>query len=277
MSPRTSLAGSSAYGVEQANLPTGVVGAVALHAAILAVAFFALAHTLDISDQSLAVVPVDLITIGDKNNVQAMVKTPPKELPKEEEVQPPVPEQTQVAPSPPQQEEAAPPPDEMAVEKVQPKPPPPVVPQQKPQPEKKNDVFDLAKMEAALNKTAPASAAPNARVGNRTIKGIGAQNAMTADLSSALFSQIKPCWSPDPGAPHAEQLSVQFEIFLNRDGTVAQDPQLLTNTGGNSYLRAAAEAARRAIFACQPYHLPADRYSQWQDIQFNFDPRTLAD
>jgi len=276
MSPRTSLAGSSAQGVEQANRPTGLVGAVALHAAILAATMFAWTHTLDIADQAPPVVPVDLVTIGEKTNIQSMVKQQPKEPPKEEEVQPPTPEQAQVTPSTPEQDDAAPPPDETSVEKVQPKPPP-ITPTEKPSPEKKKESFDIDKMMAFLDKRAPAAtSAPNAKVGPRNIKGIGQQSAMTMDLVDTLRNQIAQCWSPPVGAPHPEALIVQFELYLNQDGTVAQPPQLLSSNSADPFMRAAAEAARRAIYTCQPYRLPPDRYNQWQDIKLNFDPRQMV-
>lgn len=276
MLQRTSLARSTAKRFEQNSLPAGLIGAAALHALIVAAMFVTWSHTIEIDDQSPPVVPVDLVTIGEKTNVQAMVKQAPKEPPKEEEVQPPAPEQAQATPAAPQQEEAAPPPDETAAEKVKPMPPPPPVPEQKPQPEKKKDKFDIDNIMALLDKRAPAAqSAPNAKVGPKTFKGIGAQNAMTMDLVDALRNQIAQCWSPPVGAPHPEQLIVQFELYLNPDGSVSQPPQLMSGAG-DTFARAAAEAARRAIFQCQPYRLPADRYNQWRDIQMTFDPRRMV-
>jgi len=65
---------------------------------------------------------------------------------------------------------------------------------------------------------------------------------------------------------------VSYELFLNRDGSVAQPPQLTADSAaaaaGDPYMRAAAEAARRAIYTCAPYTLPADRYNQWHDVTF---------
>jgi hypothetical protein len=47
---------------------------------------------------------------------------------------------------------------------------------------------------------------------------------------------------------------------------------------GNGYTRAAAEAASRAIYQCQPYRLPADRYSVWREISpLRFDPRQMME
>jgi len=105
------------------------------------------------------------------------------------------------------------------------------------------------------------------------MKGIGAQNAMTMDLADALRNEIAQCWSPPVGAPNPAELVVNFELFLNPDGSIARPPQLTGQSGSGAYAAAAAEAARRAIYTCAPYKLPADRYSQWRDITFTFDPR----
>jgi outer membrane biosynthesis protein TonB len=256
----------------------GWIGAILLYAAIVVSSMFAWSHKLDIADESPPVVPVDLVTIGQKTNIAPMVKQVPKAPPKEE-VQPPAPV-PMPAPQPAQQEaaEAPPPPEAEKSEPVLKKPPPPPVEQkQKSQPEEKKDKFDINNIMALLDKRAPAaSSAPNAKVGQRTIKGIGAQNAMTMDLVDALRNQIAQCWSPPVGAPHPEQLIVQFELFLNPDGTVAQTPQLISSNPSDPFIRAAAEAARRAIYTCQPYRLPADRFSQWRDITLTFDPRAMV-
>jgi hypothetical protein len=254
-----------------------MIGAVALHVGIIAATLFTWSHKLDISDQSPPVVPVDLVTIGEKTNIASVVREQPKEPPKDEEAQPPAPDQAQQAPAAPLEEEAAQLPEPTITSEPVPKPPP-VVPKAKPQPDQKKSKFDINNIMALLDKRAPAaSSAPNAKIGNRTIKGIGAQNAMTMDLVDALRNQIAQCWSPPVGAPHPEQLIVSFELFLNPDGTVAQPPQLMgSSSSGDPFMRAAAEAARRAIYTCAPYKLPTDRYSQWRDITLNFDPRLMV-
>jgi len=278
MPPSTNLRRSSAARTERAASPAGWIGAVALHVGIIAATLFSFSHSLDISDQSPPVVPVDLVTIGAKTNIAPMVKVQPKEPPKEE-AQPPVPDQVQQAPATPQKEEAAPPPPEAASSEPIPQKPAPVTPKTKPQPDQKKDKFDLDAVSALLDKRAPAAASsPNAKVGNRNIKGIGQQNAMTMDLVDSLRNQIAQCWNPPVGAPNAQELIVDYDLFLNIDGTIAQPPQLVGNSASASspYARAAQEAARRAIYTCQPYKLPADRYSQWREINpFHFDPRGM--
>ena len=264
--------------------PAGWVGSILLPATIVFATLFTFAHKLDITEESPPVVPVDLVTIGAKTNIAPMVKVQPKAPPKEETpVEPPVPDQSQVQPQQEQQETPPPPPETAPAEQAVQAPPPPPMPKLKPQPTEappKKEKFDINNISALLDKRTPAaSSAPNARVGDRNIKGIGAQNAATMDLQDAMLSQIKTCWSPPVGGPHPEDLVVEFELFLNVDGSVAQPPQLSADSQSavsrNSYTRAAAEAARRAIYTCAPYKLPADRYKDWRDITLTFDPRQM--
>ena len=173
-------------------------------------------------------------------------------------------------------------------EKAEPKPEPEaeVAPSKDKAPEKKKPEtkpvekkakFDINNIMALLDKKVPKTTAPkNAPKGDRTMRGIGAQDAMTMQLADALRNQIAQCWSPPVGAPNPEKLIVVYQLYLNQDGTVAQPPQLdLDSSSGDPYWRAAAEAARRAIHMCAPYKLPADKYQQWKDITLSFDPRKM--
>ncbi len=275
---RSRLSPAPAAGEETS--PVGILGSILLHGAVIAATLFSFAHTLDIADRTPPVVPVDLVTIADKTDIapqqiQAQEPkveniTPPPLVSEQPDIQQPQEEDAEAAPLP----ESAP-----SQPLVKPKLTPQIVPKFKPKPpapKHKKESFDIDKVLASLDKKAPKSAASNAKSGQRNIKGIGAQSAMTMDISDALQSQIKRCWSPPIGAPNPADLVVDFDLFLNPDGTVAQPPQLIGTSGGagNPYARAAADAARRAIYECQPYKLPADRYSQWREINpFHFDPR----
>jgi hypothetical protein len=142
---------------------------------------------------------------------------------------------------------------------------------QKPAP-KKNEV-------QAFNDWLAGPHVNNAKPGTRNIQAVGAGTDLTADLRAILQSEIERCNSPPPGAPRAEDLIVTYWIYLNADGTVAQPPQLTADSAAaaarNPYTQAAANAARRAIYQCQPYKLPANRYKDWRQFTYHFDPRDL--
>src|ERR1700722_10915506 len=245
----------------------GLAVSLLLHAALISATYLTWSRMVNVSEVSHAV-PVDLITVTRVTNIAAMAPPPPPTPPK---IEVPVPQME--APALPQFSD------------VEPAPEPPM-PQFKIQPEKKTEQQNTETKQkqntqdfaALLNKlTAPAKTPPNVKVGPRTIQGIGAANAMTADLADALKSQIYQCWSPPVGAPNANDLVVDFDLRLNPDGTVgpAGSPAL-SNANPNPYNRAAASAGEAAIFKCQPYKLPADRYSQWSEINpLRFDPRQM--
>jgi hypothetical protein len=76
-------------------------------------------------------------------------------------------------------------------------------------------------------------------------------------------------------------MEVDYDVSLNPDGTVARlqmTPETAVRAAGNGYTRAAAEAASRAIYECQPYKLPQDRYNLWHEINpLRFDPRQMME
>ena len=267
--------------------PLGLIAAVLLHVAIIGATLFTFTHKLDITAEEAPVVPVDLVTLAPKTNLRTMVKEQPKAPPKDDvQPAPPTP-QPVVTPPPPQPKPEVPDqaPSEPTIAKAEPAPVPLPKPEDKPKPvtppKPVKQAFDINNIDALLNKQQPAAAsARNAKVGPRNVKAFGAADAMTADLQDSLRSQIAQCWSPPVGAPRAEDLIVDFDLFLNKDGSVAQTPQLTGDSAsaasGNPYTRAAAEAARRAIYECAPYKMPADRYDQWREINpFHFDPRQM--
>jgi hypothetical protein len=234
---------------ERAAPRLGIVISVLLHAGLVIALFVSFSKKIDLPTDAMPVVPVDLVTIADQTNIAPTVK--PDE----------------------------PPPD------VQPLEPPPVPDAAAP----KIEIAPEAKKTAAdkfndvlkdLDKTLASKKPANARIAQRTVQGVGIGTAMTADLATALQSMVYRCWSPPVGSPHPERLVVRYELFLNRDGSVAQPPQLTPDSASaatsDPYMAAAAGAARRAIYTCAPYRLPTDRYNQWRDVVFTFDPRQLG-
>ena len=246
----------------------GVALSALFHALIFAAALFTFHRNFETPEDS-HVVPVDLVTIADQTNVAA--QAPPTPAPEKMDRPQPVLE----APPEPQMQEVEPAP-EPPVPKfdIQKEKPPPT---EKPVQEKKDKAADF---NALLNKlTTPEKPVKNAKAGPRVIQGIGTGNLMTADLADALKSQIYRCWSPPTGAPDARDLVVDYDLSLNPDGTVGRlqmTPGTAAAAAGNGYTRAASEAASRAIYQCQPYRLPPDRYNLWREINpLRFDPRQM--
>lgn len=245
----------------------GVLASAAFHGLIFAAALLTFQRNFDSAEES-NVVPVDLVTVADVTNVAAQAPPAPEpekmDIPVPANEPPPEPQMQEIEPAP------VPPMPKFDIEKeVKPKPAPP----------KKTAAQDFA---ALLNKlTTPEKPVRNAKPAERVVPGIGSGNAMTANIADALKSQIYRCWSPPTGAPDARDLVVDFALRLNQDGTVARlqmTPGTQVAAASNAYTRAASEAASRAIYQCQPYRLPLDRYNVWREINpLRFDPRQMME
>jgi len=290
MSPSRNLTANNSFGL-RAGFPVdargerlaGFLASALLHACIFLGALITLQHArLDIIDQSPPMVPVDLVTISDKTNIAPTVKEEPQierdqiQPEKLDAIQPSLPafrEPAEPAPSEP----AA---SEPVLAKPKPTPVPKVKPKEMAEKKSKKSVDTL---DALVNNIMSKSAAPrNAKVASRTQRGFGDQSAMTMDLRDSLKNQIEQCmnWGTVAGAPNAQNIVVVVDVTLNPDGSVAQRPQLesesVAEASRDPYVRAAADAALRAIHVCAPYKLPADRYADWRDDQIRFSPRDIV-
>jgi colicin import membrane protein len=102
----------------------------------------------------------------------------------------------------------------------------------------------------------------------------GRESAMSVNEIDALRARIAQCWSPPPGGLGAEQIVVKLRLKLNEDGTLVGYPSV-ANSGASPFFQAAADSAVRAVYQCQPYALPSEKYALWRDMILNFDPSDM--
>jgi outer membrane biosynthesis protein TonB len=219
----------------------------------------------------------------------AAVPPPPAAEEKVETPKPePKPEKSEAAPTPkPEKAEEKPEPKKEEPKKAEPPPKPakeakddkPKKP--KPAPQAKKHDFNTDRIAALLNKIPDAAKAPQAKDAPRDTpdkpvhgQSNGTQMTMSVNEIDALRARIAQCWSPPPGGLGADDIVVKIRLKLNEDGTLVGYPSI-TNSGGSSFFQAAADSAVRAVYQCQPYTLPADKYSVWRDMILNFDPRQM--
>jgi outer membrane biosynthesis protein TonB len=160
--------------------------------------------------------------------------------------------------------------------KPDPKPPtPPKKPvQQEPAPQ-----FDPRKVAALLDKRTPQHVASAAgEVLNNTPRlgdSGGSAGQLSQSETGALRARLEQLWNVPAGVRDPRELTLDVEIKLNPDGTLAAPPIVLT--GGNSPLFIAArDSAYRAVYQGQPYTmLRPEHYELWKDIIVTFDPQRL--
>ncbi len=123
-------------------------------------------------------------------------------------------------------------------------------------------------------KVAPPSTVPAQPAGVSVAAMTGPQKA---SLNSLIYTQLKPHWRPPSGAD-AELLITRLSVRLNKDGSLASDPEVITQDGINDSNRAQAKLhADRAIQAVRraaPFNLPVQFYDGWKWLKpLNFDGR----
>jgi hypothetical protein len=258
-------------------------------------------------DQQLLQIPVDLANPSEVTKLKAGTKDEKDEAPlagkpkekqpeavKEAEAKKPeqtaaVEEKTEPKPKPEEKnnaeapKEAAPKPE--AKKKPEEKPAkqrqaqtPPKNPAAKPA--AKRD-FNTDRIAALLNKipdatSEPVPVLPAEEPAPKKVRGQsnGTEMTMSVNEIDALRARIAQCWSPPPGGLGAEQIVVKLRMRLNEDGTLVGYPTV-ANSGSSPFFQAAADSAVRAVYQCQPYALPSDKYALWRDMILNFDPSDM--
>jgi hypothetical protein len=145
---------------------------------------------------------------------------------------------------------------------------------------KKRD-FNADRIAALLNKipdaaNEPTPVLPSDEAPAKKVRGQsnGTQMTMSVNEIDALRSRIAQCWSPPPGGLGAGEIVVKLRLRLNEDGTLVGYPTV-ANNGSSPFFQAAADSAVRAVYQCQPYSLPSDKYALWRDMILNFDPSEM--
>ena len=122
--------------------------------------------------------------------------------------------------------------------------------------------------------------APRMTASGQTSKGQGqgAGKKLQSSLENVLRDQVKRCWVEPADLSDPQSLLVELQIELNENGTLLRPPKLKypnSKSGASASLLVAIDNAIRATKQCAPYVLPPDRYAEWQNFTFRFDPQKL--
>lgn len=273
----------------------------ALHGAFLLFAFFGLPKLLpQREDPQPLVMSVELLPISELSNIKpsdqpiqeqknapAVKNTKPIPPTQKEAPKPPEPKRAPLKPAPqPEVEEKHFDPNEGAEPKPEPKPEPPP-PTPKPQPKQsKSSPDEFAALLSRLqqeNTPTPKKTGKDAQSTEenktRSDAPYDASKPLSISERDAIRSQFIPCWRVPAGAKDAASLIVRVKVELMQDGTVrtatvASDQ--LSRYSSDSFFRAAADAAVRAVYKCSPLkNLPPDKFGTWHEMELTFDPSQM--
>ena len=102
----------------------------------------------------------------------------------------------------------------------------------------------------------------------------------TATEKDYIAGQIWPKWNIDLGAKGADTLVVAVKITITPDGHVTEARRVVDESrySSDTYYRAAADAAVRAVMMAQPLKVPPSRPDIFRNnpqLTINFDPRSM--
>ncbi len=182
----------------------------------------------------------------------------------------------------PEKKDVVTPPKPKEPEKKKPEPKKEEKPKEKPKPEKveKKEVADLDSILKGVEDAAKKEQSDKPTESNEEKKLAKSDNynpslPMGMTEIDAIRSQFVKCWTMPAGARDAHQLIVAVNVRLNADGSVisAELGRDVGRYNSDSFFRAAADSAVRAVYKCSPLqNLPSNKYETWKFLQLNFDP-----
>jgi hypothetical protein len=222
---------------------------------------------------------VQLVNLAPETRATQVTRTPPKPKKPEDVAQVEAPKRPKPEPAKP--ERPKPPPQEATAEVPEPEPPKTAPPPAKPAPPKKKK--DDADFDALLKNLAKNDPAGPVETPKQTAKRASSQSVapfgshLTTSELDLVKQQIEACWNPPAGARDAKDLTPEFRVYMNQDGTIRSASQLNPERNSDPFFQAASDSALRALRSprCQPLKLPPEKYDQWQTFTITFDPTDL--
>lgn len=191
----------------------------------------------------------------------------PKPEPEVKKPEPPKPEPEVKKPEPPK-----------PVAKPKPPTPKPVQEAKKPEEPKQPSFLKNIEKWKATTETASTEPPKQQPAPQPTAQPSSVQDQLARnELSELIRRKVESCWNVPVGARDAGDLLVEIRVVLNRDGSViSADIVDSARASADTFYRAAAESARRAVRTCSPFNeLPADRYDIWQTLTLRFNPKEM--
>jgi colicin import membrane protein len=98
---------------------------------------------------------------------------------------------------------------------------------------------------------------------------------MDSSEINGLRARLMRLWKPPVGVKDPNELIVNVNIKLRRDGRLAAPPLARVN-GSTAAAAASRDSAVRAVVTGQPFDmLKPEHYEGWKEIELTFDPKDM--
>ena len=101
-------------------------------------------------------------------------------------------------------------------------------------------------------------------------------NKLTQTDVDKIKNHISKCWNPSYSASELEKI-IDLKISANIDGTV-NSVEIVDKSlyGKDTFYRATADSARRAVLDCSPLPIPKNKAERFKSFYFDFDPSFIS-
>ena len=99
---------------------------------------------------------------------------------------------------------------------------------------------------------------------------------LTAAERQSVVDRFENCYRAPRALRNAGGQSVEIVVKLSKEGFLTSSP-LLVRTGANlSVAEEAYRVARKALFSCQPFVLPVEKYQDWKEVNLTLKQREVT-
>ena len=141
---------------------------------------------------------------------------------------------------------------------------------------KPSPVMDSDKKENRKNNNKDVLNKIRQMVGNSSKKVQEIEKELTQTEYDKIKNHIGKCWDISYSASEVKQI-IDLKISANIDGTV-NSVEIVDKSlyGKNTFYRATADSARRAVLDCSPLPIPKDKAERFKSFYFDFDPSFIS-
>lgn len=109
----------------------------------------------------------------------------------------------------------------------------------------------------------------------------GPDQRVVAGVVATAADQVRRCYQAPRVGHEARQITTVLRVRYAADGTLAELPSVVAQSGltdtNRIYASRMAEAASLAVIRCAPIRLPPEYYrGGWDEFDLTFSPRAVA-
>lgn len=151
------------------------------------------------------------------------------------------------------------------------------------QPTNQKQSYDFKSLLASVDKVRKAPAPTQQKENTSAITNgeeVNLAQILTISERDLIAYKLKECWNVDAGIEGIEDIIIDIQALINKDGHVREVK--IKNNLTSSAMKAVAESARRAILICDnkgndsPFKILAEKYAnhynQWKELELRFNP-----